>query len=315
MHRKVLVSVIIVTKDRKKDLVICLKSVLSSTYTLIEVIVIDNGSKRKIYKSIKSLYPQVIVLRVDKNIGAAAGRNLGIEFSKGEYLLFIDDDAMVDTNMINELIVMFNKYQNVGVVQPKIYDMKDKNVLQGIGCNINLLTGRVSALGIREKDYGQYDSIREISSVGCIWMVKRELVKKVGGYDIEYFIPYEDLDFSFRIRKLGFKIYFVPKALAWHKGIKSTFINPLVDYIGIRNKDRAFRISRNKVIFMRKHAPFVNFLFFIVILLPTYCFIHSSIILLSWRVDLLIDYWRGTISGLWFAILYNNKRYNPYYGF
>jgi len=296
--KKVLISVVVVTLDRKKDLIKCLNSLRTSDYKKIEIIVVDNGSNSSVASWIKGKFANVKIVRSDKNLGAAGGRNLGIKFAKGNYLLFMDDDAEADKAMISELLKVIQTNSMIGIVHPKIYDSEKRNILQGIGCDVNLLTGGVSALGIREEDSGQYDKVMELQSVGCIWMVKREVIDKIGNYDEEYFIPWEDTDFSFRTREAGFKILFVPKALAWHKGVKSTFINPLVDYIGIRSTDRSYRIARNKIIFMVKYAPFSNKLLFLLIFLPVYTIIHSIILLSSARIDLLFSYWKGVFSSL-----------------
>lgn len=301
-----LVSVIVLTRNRKKELIRCLQSLLVSDYKNIEIIVVDNDTNPPVSLWLRNKFKEVKLVRSDKNLGAAGGRNLGIKFAKGDYILFIDDDAEADTKMISQLIAVLKNSPRAGIVQPKIYAIQSfstsRNILQGIGCDIDLLTGRVSALGIREEDTGQYDHIKEISTVGCVWMVKAEVTRMVGNYDEEYFIPYEDLDFSFRARKQGFKIYFAPKALAWHSSIKSTFINSALDYIGIRSADQAYRIARNKIIFMRKYSPFPNLLIFLFIFLPFYTLVHSIIILSSLKFSLLSDYWKGVISGLIYLV-------------
>ena len=307
-----LISVVVVTKDRRSDLINCIQSINSSVYKLLEVIVIDNASDEPITPWFKKMFPKTIIIRSDKNLGAAGGRNLGLQYAKGNYLLFIDDDAEVDSRMIEELLKVLSSKKEVGLVQPKIYDSKMRNVLQGLGCDVNLLTGRVSAIGIREEDKGQYETVIELQSIGCIWMIEREVIDKIGGYDDEYFIPWEDTDFSFRARKAGFNILFLPKAKAWHKGIKSTFVNPIIDYLGIRSEDRAYRISRNKIIFMRKNAPFLNFLFFIFVITPLYLIIHSLLILSTGRIDLLRKYWLGFWSGIWYVVKYNNPLIKAY---
>lgn len=308
--RKNLVSAIVVTRNRKQDLIECIGSLRHSDYNQVEVIVVDNGSSTPVSAWLKRKFPNIKVVRSNKNLGAAGGRNLGMEFAKGDIFLFMDDDSLADRAMIGELVKILNSRKDAGIVQPKIYDMEKRNVLQGLGCDVNLFTGRVSAVGIREEDKGQYDNLKELQSVGCIWMLRRQVIEKIGGYDEEYFIPWEDTDFSFRARKVGFRILFEPKALAWHRGQKSTFVNSIIDFLGIRSKDRAFRVSRNKIIFMRKHARVINFLIFLFIFLPLYTFVHSLIILVSLRTDLLWEYWRGLMSGLLFAILYTPRKYN-----
>lgn len=302
INSKELISVILVTRNRKKELLRCLKSLQIANYKQIEIIIVDNDTNPPVLSWLKKSPPNVNIIRSEKNLGAAGGRNLGIRFAKGNFLLFIDDDAKIQKDMIGQLLKILLKNSQIGIVQPKIFNMGSKNILQGIGCNIDLLTGKVSALGIREIDKGQYDNIEEIPTVGCIWMVKKEVIKKIGKYDEQYFIPYEDLDFSLRARKSGYKIFFAAKALAWHSSIKPTFINPSLDYIGIRSKDQAYRIARNKIIFMKKHAPFLNLLFFLFILLPIYTFVHSVVILLSLKVTVLFDYWKGVIAGLIYTV-------------
>lgn len=304
--RKNLVSVIVVTRNRKQDLIKCIGSLHHSDYHQVEMIVVDNDSSTPVSTWLKRKFPNVKVVRSNGNLGAAGGRNLGMKFAKGDTFLFMDDDSLADRTMVGELVKILNSRKDIGIVQPKIYDMERKNVLGGIGCDINLLTGRVSAIGIRQEDFGQYDKIRELQSVGCIWMVKRIVFEKIGGYDEEYFIPWEDTDFSFRAKKAGFRILFVSKALAWHKGLKNTFINPIIDYLGIRGEDRAYRISRNKIIFMRKNAPLLNFLIFISVINPIYLLVHSILISSTGRLDILIKYWMGFISGIWYAIKYEN---------
>lgn len=307
---KDLISVVVVTRNRKSELIRCLNSLKFSTYKQLEIIVVDNASSPPVAGWLLRKFPGIKLISNKKNTGAAKGRNQGIIISKGKFVLFVDDDAEIDKELISVLVNVLTREKNVGIVQPKIYDMEKRNVLQGIGCDVNLFTGRVSSLGIREADKGQYDNTTELQSVGCIWMVKKQVLDKIGGYDEEYFIPWEDTDFSFRARKAGFRILFAPKALAWHKGLKNTFVNPMIDYLGIRSPERAYRISRNKIIFMRKHAQIIKFLFFLFFVLPINTLIHSLIIFVCLRIDLLWEYWKGLIFGLFFALLYRSKNYN-----
>ena len=244
-------------------------------------------------------------------LGAAEGRNRGLEASLGEYVLFTDDDAYADKDMIHYLVEAFEKNEqsspagkDAGIIAPLLYDKQKKNMLQGAGHDIDLTTGRIKAWGVKELDRGQYEGLREVPMCGCVWMVKREVFNKIGNYDKEYFIPYEDSDFSFRARKAGFKIYYYSEAKTWHQGVKATYVHPWVEWLGITSPARAYRIARNKMIFMRKHSPFPQNLIFFFILLPAYTILHTLIILRSARFDILTKYWLGFLSGLWFCLLY-----------
>ncbi len=304
MDKKDLVSIVIVSKDRRKDLIECIESYLKSSHRNIEIIVVDNASRPPLLIWLNKKYPKVKIITSDVNLGAAEGRNRGLELSKGDYVIFTDDDAYADQDMVRYLIEAFESKKNAGIIQPLVYDKQKKNMFQGAGHDIDLLTGRIKASGVREADLGQYEGLREVPMCGCVWMVKREVFKKIGNYDKEYFIPYEDSDFSIRVRNAGYKLYCYSKAKTWHQGVKLTYIHPWVEWLGITSAERAYRVARNKMIFMRKHSPFPKNLFFFFILLPIYTLLHTLIILGSGRFDILIKYWLGFLSGLWFSLIY-----------
>lgn len=302
-----LVSVVIVSKDRKKDLIECIDSYVGSSYINLEIIVVDNASLPSLSSWLTKKYPKVKLISSDKNLGAAAGRNLGFTNSSGQYILFTDDDAYADKDMVKFLVAVFEQNPKAGIIQPLVYDKNDKNMLQGAGHDIDLTTGQIRASGVREKDLGQYEGLREVPMCGCVWMVKREVFDRIGNYDEDYFIPYEDSDFSIRARDAGFKLFCYSKAKTYHQGQKSTYVHPRVEWLGITSAERAYRVARNKMIFMRKHFIFPNTLIFFLILLPVYTVIHSLIIASSGKWDILARYWRGFFSGLKFCFTYTNR--------
>ncbi len=296
------VSVVVVTRNRIKDLSICLQSISNQSLKPHDVIVVDNGSKSDVKKSLKNKFPRVKFVRSDVNLGGAGGRNLGLFHTKGRFILFIDDDAFGDPDMIKNLTAEVVKDKKIGIVQPKIYEKERPNIIQGVGHGINLKTGRVYGIGVHEKDTGQYEKVLDIPMAGCTWMVRREVFEKIGGYDEDIFIPYEDSDFSFRAKKAGFKILFVPKAKVWHVGAKKTFVHPWLEWLGITSPERSFRVSRNKIIFMNKHAKKRNFMVFMFIYEPVYAALHTAIILGTGRIDVLLNYWKGIFSGIDYSI-------------
>ena len=299
-----LVSIVVVSKDRKKDLVECLDSYKNQSYKHVEIIVVDNASRPPLLTWLPKRFEGTRLVTSDVNLGAAEGRNRGLAEANGEYILFTDDDAYADKDMVKYLVGAFEEKKKAGIIQPLVYDKQKKNYLQGAGHDINLLTGRIKAWGVQEKDTGQYEGLREVPMCGCVWMVEREVFKKIGNYDEDYFIPYEDSDFSIRARKAGYKLYCTSYAKTWHRGQKSTFVHPWVEWLGITSPERAFRVARNKTIFMRKHSPFSNNIFFFFIMLPVYAITHSLIILSTGRFDILGKYWLGLFSGIWYALIF-----------
>src|SRR3972149_8380354 len=207
--KKDLISVVVVTRNRMDDVVECLKSIYSQSYSKTEIILIDNASDDNTLQVVRKKFPKVKIVANKINTGAAKGRNLGLAKSKGNFILFLDDDTKAHPKMIEELVKVIKSEKKVGIVQPKIYEMGKDKVLQGVGHGINLLTGRVYGIGVHVKDKGQFEEVMEIPMAGCTWMVKKEVFKKVGRYDEDFFIPYEDSDFSLRVRKAGYKVYYV----------------------------------------------------------------------------------------------------------
>lgn len=304
MKKEKLVSIIIVTKDRKKELLECLDSYLASSYKNLEIIIVDNASRPPVLTWLPKKYKKIKLITNDINLGAAEGRNRGLESSFGDYVIFTDDDAYADKDMVKELVWVFEHNKKAGIVQPLVYDKQKKNMFQGAGHDINLTTGRVKAWGVSEIDRGQYQGLREVPMCGCVWMVRRSLFDKIGNYDEDYFIPYEDSDFSLRARKAGFKLYCYSKAKTWHQGLKKTFVHPWVEWLGITSPERAYRVARNKIIFMRKHSPFPSNIIFFLVMLPGYALSHTLIILSTGRFDILARYWLGLASGFGYAILF-----------
>lgn len=298
-----LVSVVIVTRNRKKELFECLQSIFDQSRKPDEIVVVDNSSTENIKKSLEKKFPGIKFFRSDINLGGAGGRNLGLLHTKGKYILFMDDDAVADKNMLSELLGAVGKDKKTGIIQPKIYEKERPDVIQGVGHGINLTSGRVYGIGVHEKDTGQYEKIMEIPMVGCTWMVKKEVFDNIGNYDEDIFIPYEDSDFSIRTRKAGYKIFYIPKAKVWHMGAKTTFVHPWLEWLGITSPERSYRVSRNKIIFMKKHASKSNFLIFMLIYEPVYAILHSAMILFTGRIDIFANYWKGLISGIDYSLL------------
>lgn len=303
MVRNPRVSVVVVTRNRKDEALKCLKSIYNQIYKPFEVVLVNNASEDNTSEIIKEKYPDLILIESKINTGGAGGRNLGLKKTSGDYVLFMDDDAEAGRNMVKELLSVIQNNRKIGIVQPKIYLKDRRKVIQGVGHGVNLLTGRVYGIGVGETDTGQYDRNIEIPMAGCTWMVRREVFEKVGDYDEDYFIPYEDSDFSYRTREAGFIIMFSYKARVWHQGPKNTSVPESLQWIGITTPERAYRVARNKMIFMKKHASITNLFFFIIFFVPIYAFVHSIIIISTGKVNFLLDYWKGILAGYVYVLV------------
>jgi GT2 family glycosyltransferase len=250
MNEKPLVSIITVNFNQATVTNALLASLSRIGAPSFEVIVVDNASKDNNYTLIDTSYAFVKLVRSDVNLGFAGGNNLGLKSAQGTYLLFLNNDTEVNPDFMLPMTGLFEKDHHVGAVSPKIRYYEQSDTLQYAGFSpMNPFTLRMHAIGFKEKDTGQYDLVRETPFAhGCAMMVKQEVIEKVGSMHEEYFLYYEEHDWSTRIRKAGYRIMYQPASLVLHK-----------ESISIQ-KDSPLKVhylQRNRILYMRKniHGP------------------------------------------------------------
>ena len=207
----------------------------------IEVIVVDNASTQDEATELERRYPQVIVIRSDKNLGFAGGNNLGIQAAKGKYLFFINNDTILrpQTSDLRLLIARLESSPKIGMVSPKIRFTWGKQPIQYAGYTpLSKLTLRNKSIGFGEEDYGQYNTAHPTPYAhGAAMMVKREVIEKAGIMPECYFLYYEELDWSMMIRRAGYEIWYEPACTIFHKESQTTGqMSPLKTYYIIRNR-------------------------------------------------------------------------------
>lgn len=302
-----LVSVIIPTRDRKADVIDCLKSLADSNYQNYEVILVDNASTDGTAEAVCQRFPEIKIVGSERNLGIAGGRNLGQKFAEGDYLLFLDSDTVVDRDLLKELIELAQNDPKIGIVVPKMYFYDDPNRLWYAGATINLLTSRTRNIGVGEQDYGQYDEICEASHGPTAFLVRREVVEVIGGHEELYFMSYADADFALRAKRVGYKVVYTPKAKLWHK--LSVSENRSIRGLAGTFPFRAYYFARNRVIFMKRNAPKLNFLIFLFVFFPLFTLYFSYMMLIFRRFDYLKQHLRGTWDGFKYAL--GGKARNP----
>ena len=154
-------------------------------------------------------YPQVKVIKSDKNLGFAGGNNLGIQASHGKYLFFINNDAiLLQLSALSLLINRLESSAQIGMVCPKIRFTWGKQPIQYAGYTpLSQITLRNKSIGFGEQDNGQYDTAHPTPYAhGAAMMVKREIIEKVEMMPECYFLYYEELDWSMMIRRAGYEI-------------------------------------------------------------------------------------------------------------
>lgn len=206
----------------------------------IEVIVVDNASTQDEATEIERRYPQVKVIRNDKNLGFAGGNNLGIQAAHGKYLFFINNDAILpQPSAISHLLTRLESSDQIGMVCPKIRFTWGKQLIQYAGYTpLSKITLRNKSIGFGEQDNGQYDTPHPTPYAhGAAMMVKREVIEQVGMMPECYFLYYEELDWSMMIRRTGYEIWYEPACTVFHKESQTTGQqSPLKTYYIIRNR-------------------------------------------------------------------------------
>ena len=261
------IAVIMLTMNQREKTLRALGSFSGSTSPLFQIVLWDNGSRDGTVEAVGVAFPDVLVHHHATNVGVASGRNaaaaLAIEKFRPTHLLFIDNDMIVEPNFVRALLEPFESDPQLAQTQAKLRFMNDPTRLNdGGGCRIQFWLGRTSPVGFGEVDRGQYDEQAKCISCGGAMMVRTDVFQRLGGFD-EKFSPFgpEDLDFSLRCYEAGYHALYVPQALAYHE-VSHSFEGGQYTELYARNK------SRHWLLFMRRHASFVEQIAFYLIGAP-----------------------------------------------
>ena len=287
-----LVSFISINYNQSAVTLEFLESVSKITYPNIEIIIVDNASPSDDPSIITEKFPNVKLIRSAENLGFSGGNNLGIVHSKGEYLLFINNDTEVEPNFLEPLVNAFENDDNLGMVSPKIYfyHQKENKVMQYAGGeSVDYKKGVGYFIGYGEKDTNQYSTSDTKLIHGAAVMVPRKLMKTIGVWPDVYFLYYEEIDWSEHFRKAGYKLRYISESIVYHKESIS---------IGKATPIRIYYMNRNRQLFIRRNAPIKqkiqSLLFFYVASLPK----STLSFLFNGKWNLLVALWKGVFWNL-----------------
>lgn len=226
----------------------CLHSLASISYRNVEIIVVDNASTDKSGEKLKDKYPEITLFTNIENLGFTGGNNKGIQYALNEgkdYVMLLNNDTVVTESFIEPLIASIDTDAKAGAVQPKILYNKVRTLLWNAGGTFNKYFSQTKTIGEGETDLGQYDQAGETEWItGCCFLVKSEVVRKVGLLDDKFFIYFEDADWSFKIKQLGMKMLYEPTSKIYHEAGMSDNnrekhnegnVSPFSHYMGVRN--------------------------------------------------------------------------------
>lgn len=234
-----LVSIVIVNTNEKASLGDCLTSLSSQTYRNYEILIVDNGSTDGSVEYIKKNFPLVHIIRNLRNEGFAKACNKGMLSSWGKYIALISSDMVFDAHWLEELVKPLQN-ENVGATVAKALFFNDSD-------KINYAGGAVTFLGFafpkHSKENRSIDLDYETTQyvAGGLSCLRRKVLDEIGLFDETFFMYFEDVDLSFRIRAAGYELALAPKAIVYHKA----------DFK--KMKDKLYYVERNRLRFLTKN--------------------------------------------------------------
>lgn len=245
----------------------CIKSMMKCRIPQgfeFKIVIVDNASRDGSGEKLKKEFPKAVTFLNDSNLGYSGGNNIGIEYAllqKASYILVINNDTVLTRNAIYEMIVGMRQGK-FDAVCPKIYFEKgfeyhkDNYRKEDLGKVFWYAGGEMDwknvigyHTGVDQVDRGQYDKSTSTDFItGACFLSKGEVFRRVGLFNENYFLYYEDADLSVRIKSLDYKIGFIPGSIIFHKNAGSTG--------GSGSSLQDYFITRNRLMFGMRYAPF-----------------------------------------------------------
>lgn len=223
---KPLISILTVTFNNETIIGNLLTSIANQSYDNWEIILVDNNSHDNTTLVTEevcmrlNIKDRVGVFKLNSNTGFAFANNFGVKHAKGNYVLFVNSDVVLETNALEEMVatMLSKKSQKCVGVSPKMYLAKflPEKVFDSVGICVDPTCSPYNR-GIGQLDLGQYNSVERI--MGCCFgcaLIEKDTFQKLGGLDASYFAYFEDVDWCIRARKSGYEFYSAPKAVAYH---------------------------------------------------------------------------------------------------
>nr|WP_294682093.1 glycosyltransferase family 2 protein [uncultured Anaerotignum sp.] len=247
MNKKV--YIILLNYRGFEDTSSCIDSLHQIDYPSYEVVVVDNCSNDGSYEQLREKYSDCIFLLAPGNDGFSAGNNIGIHYALdhgADYVLMLNNDTVVKPDFLTRMMESVNEDT---VVTPTIYYYDEPRKIWYADGKINFNRCTVSNGSDQKGKYCNYAS-------GCCLLMSRKVLETVGDWAEEYFMYYEDMDYSLRIIQSGFKIYYENTAVVYHKAGRSA---------GKKSKLSIYYNVRNRLYIIQKfHFPRKSFFFTVI---------------------------------------------------
>lgn len=204
----------------------CIESLIRVKQPKFSILVVDNASTDNSLKKLQADYPDLLFLELTENVGISGGYNAGIEYAVGEnadYIVVTNNDIVFLEGTIDKLTKFALSNKNVGIVVPRTLNYHNHEYLAGVGGKWRNFPPSVKMLGWNVTYKKQFNKTKKLEyAISSCYLITKELIHAIGYYDIGYFFYNDDWDYSIRARKAGFKIFYYPDAVVYHKVSIST---------------------------------------------------------------------------------------------
>lgn len=239
----------------------CLESLKILLYSNFKVVLVDNGSQDHSGENLKDEFPEIELISSTENLGFTGGNNLGIQWALHnhfEYVLLLNNDTIVEPDFLQPLVSFLEQNPDYGAAQPKIMFEKERNRIWNAGGGYFKWLGMSWSVGIGQEDHGQFDQEMDTPWItGCAILLRSDVIKQVGMLDDRFFAYYEDVEWSLRIIKSGYRLRYLPQSKIYHVAggsskktkTKEGTVPPIIH----------FYRTRNHLFLIRKHTNPLSF--------------------------------------------------------
>lgn len=264
-----LVSIIIINYKGKKFLPFLFESIEGQTYQNKEIIFIDNASNDNSVLFIKEKYPETKIIKNKENLGYSAAANQGIKKSRGDDVLILNPDIVLNNDFIEKLVQATQKDANIGAISGKLLYWDFSNNQKTDTIDSTGISAKKSCFfidqGAGEKDNGQYKKGEVFGVSGAAMFLRKTALEDIKifneYFDNDFFAYKEDIDISWRLRLSGWKCFFEENAIAWHaRALSQKKKNLLFKIVNRQEFSRlAKKLSyRNHYLLLSKNMFFQN---------------------------------------------------------
>ncbi len=262
------VSIIIVNYDGRHLLKACLGSVRAQSFKDFEIMLVDNGSTDGSIEFVTDSFTDVKVILLPENIGFAGANLEGLRHTKGDYILLINNDVELEMDCVHNLLTAMEDHPDVGICATKM-------IVHGTAIIDSAGDGFATNLKGFKRGEGRpadlYENEEHIfGACAGAALYRRKMLDEIGFFDKDFFLIHEDTDLNFRAQLAGWKVLYVPTAIAYHK-VRSSIgdMSDLAIYYTLRNSDFVRIKNIPLALFLRYLPAFIagavaDFLYFAV---------------------------------------------------